>query len=367
MKKINLLQVVFGIMSGGVERMLLNYFSGEEFKDYNLYIAYFGKPDERCLEEFKKCGFQTIRLHTKTKNRLKCYKEIKSVLKKYKIDIVHSNINIENYLVMKAAYDCNIPIRISHSHGLPEPTNNFLRKEYRKIKIYLGNKYSTCNFACSDKAGKYLFGKNKYRLIYNAMETSIFRFDDKMRKKIREELDIKDSIVIGYVARFNNGKNHDFLIDIFDKMDIKNKNVKVIFIGAGPFKQRLEEKIKMLELQNNIFLLSSKQNIYDYYQAMDLFVFPSSEEGLGMVAIESQINGLYCICSTGVPIDTKISDNIIYLDLIPDLWIREITKNLKLREDNKMAVYDDGKYNIFKQRIVLYNLYKELINEKNGD
>ena len=365
MKKINLLHVVFCIMSGGVEQMLLNYFSGKEFENYNLYLAYSGNPDERCLEEFKKCGFNTIKLNNMTKSGIKYYQEIKSILKKYKIDIVHSNINTENHLVMKAAYDCNVPVRISHAHGLPNPSNNILKKQVRKIKSFIGNKYSNCNLACSSKAGDYLFGKDNYRTIYNAINISKFKFDNEIRQNIRKSLGIKNEVLVGYIARFNNGKNHDFLIDTFEKMNIKDKNMKVVFIGSGPFKECLQEKINMLNLQEYILILSSKKNIYDYYQAMDLFVFPSDEEGLGMVAIESQINGLYCICSKGVPIDTKISNIITYIDLDENLWIEEISKHLEKRNIKNNNICNFENYDILKQRKVLNDLYnKELMNEK---
>lgn len=363
--KINLLHVVYGVMSGGVEQMLINYFSGDEFENYNLFIAYSNFPDDSCLNNLRKCGFIPIRLNHCTKNQFGYYRELKKIIKKYSINIVHANINIDNYLVLKAAYDCGVKTRIAHSHGLPSPSNLFAKKIFRNFKRTLCNKYSTSNLACSNKAGKYLFLDSNFKIMYNAIETDKFKYNPEIRKNLRKTLNIGNNIVIGYIARFYNGKNHQFLIEIFEQMHIRDKNIKILFIGAGPLKGKIEKDLNEKGLSNNFIILDSKSNIFDYYQVMDLFVFPSEEEGLGMVAIESQINGLYCIASTGVPKDTKISNNIEYIGFDKYIWQREIKNHLLIRNDNYKYECNCDNYNIFTQRNRLKKYYeRELYNEK---
>ena len=231
MSKKNVLHVVYGLMSGGVEQMLLNYFSTDEFNDCNFYIAYMGNADERCINAFLNIGFKPIKLSHRTNERISFYNEIKNIIKEFNINIVHSSLNIENYLVMKAAFDSDVQLRISHSHGLPDPSSNFIKKQLRKIKLLIGRKYSNCNLACSTKAGDYLFGTGKYDVIYNAMDIYKFKFNREVRKNIRSSLNISDNeLLIGYVGRLANGKNHKFLIDLFSNMNIKEKNIKVVFI-----------------------------------------------------------------------------------------------------------------------------------------
>lgn len=55
-------------------------------------------------------------------------------------------------------------------------------------------------------------------------------------------------------------------------------------------------------------MVGSKTNTEDYYQAMDIFVFPSLWEGLGIVAIEAQANGLPCILSENIPDDVMLTN-----------------------------------------------------------
>ena len=88
-------------------------------------------------------------------------------------------------------------------------------------------------------------------------------------------------------------------------------------------------------------------NLYDYYQAADVFVFPSLHEGLGMVAIEAQVSGLPVVCSTGVTRSVELTDKVSFLKLNEslDAWCDVIlsAKNTK-RTDNldtvKKAGYD---------------------------
>ncbi len=363
MKKINLLLVVYGIYSGGVEQMIINYFSKDIYQDFNLYIAYSGTPDLTCINKLKKSGFNTIKLKYHTKERLRYYNELCHIIKSKNIDMVHANINIDNFLVLAAAKYCGIKARISHSHGLPLPSKNKTKEILRKIKKALCNLYSTKNLACSKKAGEYLFNNKNFEIIYNATFIQKFQYNYNIRKKIRAELKIDNEIIIGYVARYGPGKNHNFLIEIAQKLNFSN--YKFLFIGAGPLKKEIEDKIKRYHLEDKFLVLSSKENIYDYYQAMDLFVFPSKEEGLGMVAIEAQLNGLYCLASKGIPEETKISNEIEFLDLNSDLWIVKIKEHLKKRGKNLKCAFDSKNYDIIEQRKRLYNIYKKVLtNEK---
>lgn len=364
MKKINLLHMVYGIKSGGVEQFIINFFGNQElYTNYNLYIAYFGEPEISCLNKLINCGFKPIRIYAKDIKSKTFQKEYRKILKDYQIDIVHSDLNLESGIVLKIAANMGIKCLIAHAHGYPEKSFNPLRLVFRYYKKTLTNKYSTINLSCSNAAGKYAFGDN-YKLVYNAIDTTKFRFNPESRNKIRKELGLSNELVIGYVARFAAIKNHEYLIRLFNKMDLPKTNIKVLFIGDGERKLYLEELVKLNNLENNIIFIPPHTNIQDYYNAMDLFLFPSIKEGFGMVAIEAQINGLYCIASTGIPLDTKISENIAYLDFDDEKWIHNINNHLISRTSVDESLINSDLFNIDKQQIVLKNIYEEAYCER---
>ena len=97
-------------------------------------------------------------------------------------------------------------------------------------------------------------------------------------------------------------------------------------------------------MEDKVLMLGVKNNINEIYSMFDLFVFPSLFEGLGIVLIEAQINGLTILASNKVPKSTKISDKIKYLSLDKNKWIKELNKIDKKRKkvayNNKKDSYD---------------------------
>lgn len=81
-----------------------------------------------------------------------------------------------------------------------------------------------------------------------------------------------------------------------------------------------------------------RDDVSDIVQAFDVFVFPSTYEGLGLAVIEAQASGLECIVSDRVPIETKVTDNIKYLSLdeSPVIWADAIL-NLNVRNREELS------------------------------
>ena len=150
--------------------------------------------------------------------------------------IVHSHINALSVFSLWAAKSAKVPIRIAHSHS----TSN--KKEWKKniVKNLLrpfSKKFATHYFACTEHAGRWLFGNKEYNkgsvyLLNNAIDLEKFAYNEKIRIKKRKELNIDDDVVVlGHIGRFVGQKNHEFLINTFNEYHIKNKKSKLILIG----------------------------------------------------------------------------------------------------------------------------------------
>lgn len=275
-------------------------------------------------------------------------------------DVVHMHSSSKNYMVLKKAKKYGIPVRIAHSHNIDFQTKNPIKKLIGDIfKVNL-KKYATDYFACSKMAGKWLFGEkiinsDKFKVIHNAIDYDKFKFDENKRKEIRKELNIKDDeIIVGHVGRFSNQKNHEFLIGIFAELYKKNNKFKLLLIGTGEKEELIKEKVKKINLESEVIFLGFKEDVSKYYNAMDLFLFPSKFEGLSISLVESQANGLACFTSKYVvPYEVKIIDGLYFIDLRKSSkdWAEEIlSKNLN-REDatkkferNKYFIKDTVSY-----------------------
>ncbi len=267
-------------------------------------------------------------------------------------DVIHMHSSSKNYMVLKKAKKYGIPVRIAHSHNIDFQTKNPIKKFLGNIFKSFLKKYATDYFACSKIAGEWLFGEKivnseKFYVIHNAIDYDKFKFNEEKRNKIRKELDVKDDeLVIGHVGRFTNQKNHDFLIDIFYEMYKINQNIRLLLIGKGENEELIKIKVKKLNLENLVMFLGFKKDVYNYYQAMDVFLLPSKYEGLPVTLVEAQANGLPIFTSKKVVSDeVKLCDNLYFIELDkkPEEWAKEILSK-DLTRINTYQNFKDNRY-----------------------
>jgi glycosyltransferase involved in cell wall biosynthesis len=117
---------------------------------------------------------------------------------------------------------------------------------------------------------------------------------EKIRKEIYKVQ--SDEIVIALVGRINNWKGQPLLLDAFNLIQSKHANLKLVFIGSAPpnqefFEKNLKSKITEYKLQEKVVLIPFQENIWQFWDAIDIAVVPSTEpEPFGMVAIEAMLS-----------------------------------------------------------------------------
>ncbi len=280
--------------------------------------------------------------------------------REYKILHTHSRSYASIYLPI--AKKCGLKT-IAHSHstsngtGITGHIKDLLQMPLRYQADYL--------FACSKEAGEWLFGKKyvkseKFRIIPNAIDTKRFTFNPEKRNRIREELGVSNSFIIGHVGRMTYPKNHIFLLKMFAKFSQKIKNAKLLLVGDGELMESIVEEAKNLGIEKNVIFVGSKLNTCDYYQAMDLFVFPSIWEGLGIAVIEAQASGLYCLVSDAVPKSVDVGAGLVEFLSLDNSWCKRIRKIEK--RDNTETYIKNAGYDITKNANLLQHLYISLYN-----
>ncbi len=189
------------------------------------------------------------------------------------------------------------------------------------------NHYISCSKkACYSLFTKRFVSKNKILILKNGIDVEMFKYNKSIRKKIRDNLDIDNKVVYGNVGRLSYEKNHDFLIDIFYEIQKTNKDSVLLLIGDGILKEKINDKVKRLKLDKKVIFLDFKDDVYNYYNCMDLYIVPSLSEGFGITSIEAQTNGLITYCSMEVPEEVNISSNIRFFNL--DIKAKELADSI---------------------------------------
>ena len=172
----------------------------------------------------------------------------------------------------------------------------------------------------------------------------------------------KAVVVLGIVARMNEPKNHNFLIDIFQEYIKLNKNSKLLLIGDGYLREKIEEKIEKLALSDKVLLLGDRTDVNKLYSAIDIYVMPSLYEGLSISLCEAQVNGLRCYTSTRVDTNSNITNNVEFLSLKKSAkeWAEHIFKNDNTRDKDVINKIPD-EFNDKKSYNKLFEYYIECL------
>ncbi|WP_018930681.1 glycosyltransferase family 1 protein [Gracilibacillus lacisalsi] len=242
--------------------------------------------------------------------------------------IVHGHQTSTAFVYLREARKKSVPIRIAHSRNSNK--ENVIKKYLCKLSRF----NATNLFAVSKKAGISEFGKkavknNTVKVIPNAINTSRFLFNQDTRIAKRSELGFKDELVIVHVGRFHPQKNHRLLLEIFKKVNEKQKNSKLILIGDGPLKQEIEKQTKIMNLENAVFFKGIRSDVSDFLQAADVLLFPSLYEGLPGVVLEAQAAGIPCIISDQITKEVRITKNVTFIPLerSPEFWAESLMEN----------------------------------------
>lgn len=355
--KIKLCHFVYGIKNGGVEKVLTSYFSNMCLNDYDLHIVSQGESDLVNLNEFESLGFKVHVVTRKADSFFKNFKDIFEILKTYNFDIIHCHMSNTNFFPLFYGWLAGVKVRINHSHNAKEKMS-FLLRFLSKLSLI----FDTHRVACSLDAAEWLFESvdNVY-ILKNAIDLSKFSFNINDRKIIRNSFEISDDeIVIGHIGRFEEQKNHKFLIDLFDNLYKINNKYKLILIGIGDLMDSFKEYVSKLPCSDNVIFLGSRNDVPNLLQAFDLFLFPSLFEGLGIVLIEAQVSGLPCISSKNVPYEVKITDNVDFLDLDIKLWLDTILNKEIVKRDLQFDLVSKAGYNIVDASSELDSFYKSI-------
>jgi len=314
-KPIRILQVLAGMNRGGSETFIMNVYRKLDKTKVQFDFILFREEECDYNEEIRKLGGKIYWIpRYNGRNHVLFKNAWRSFFKEHpEYKIIHGHVRSTASIYLRIANNYGLTT-IAHSHntssgkGLDAVVKNILQYPIRFIANH--------RFACSKKAGIWLFGKKvPFTVLNNAIDTKSFIFNKQKRESKRKELNLQNKLVIGHVGRFHMQKNHDFLIDIFNEVLNKRDDVVLLLVGDGELRFSIERKIEDLKLNHSIILAGIQSDISEMLQAMDVFVFPSLFEGLGIVVVEAQASGMPCVIADTIPEEAYVTELIEKLSL----------------------------------------------------
>lgn len=328
MVKKKILFVVSNIsITNGVSSFLFNYLKKMNLNNFKITILTSDYcPEQNYIEFCKEHDICLEFLPLISRDGLcKYLKSLKLFFKNnHDFDIVYSNVANQAYFIFKLAKKYGIKVRAIHAHATKSSDSIIHR-----IRNFFVNKamlrYSTHKFACGQLAGNALFGKkSQFTVINNAIDYSKFGYSVENRNEIRQKLNLnKNNILLGFIGRFVPQKNIYFFIEILKGL---SDDYKLLMIGEGPQKEEFIKKCDAECVLDRIIFISETNQVYKYYSAMDIFCLPSLFEGLPVVGVEAQVNGLQCIFSDNITRECMILPKTKFCNLNSKIWIDTISQ-----------------------------------------
>lgn len=372
MEPIRILHIVGAMNRGGTETLLMELYrhidrSKIQF-DFLIY-NYSDKPgafDEEILSLGGRIFEAKRRFY---KGPISYYNELKYFFKEHpEYKIVHAHQYATSGYMLRAAKKTTNPTTISHSH-IAFPITDFLRRCADFVGKKLLHKYADFYFGCSEDAIVALSHQppdNKTRFVMNnAIDIAKFGFSKELRTQWRQYLGAdENTLILGNVARFNHQKNHEHIVKCFSEIVKRKDNSILVLVGDGSLRQQTEELSKQLGVYDKIEFLGVRSDVQDIINAFDIFLMPSRYEGLGIVLIEAQANGLPCVISADViPKEADVNAGLVTrvaLHKSPKEWADACLNagNRKHIEEVKFAIINSG-YDINTVANRLQNFYIE--------
>ncbi len=350
MSQIRVLQIIRQMNQGGAENFIMNVYRNidREKVQFDFLVYKKGVFDD----EIRKMGGKVYygKYITEIGQYSYC-KKLKNFLQEHpEYNVVHSHLDQVSGIILEVAKMAGVKVRISHSHNTRN-TNSLLGKIYKKYLQSKINKNATVLMACGEEAAKWLFKEkaNEAIIVPNGIDLKRYKYDEDIRKQVRKELNIdENTIVCGHIGRFSKQKNHKFLLQIFKEYQEINKDSKLVLVGDGQLKAEIEKQVKDDNLQRNVMLLGNRTDSENIYQAFDLLLFPSLFEGMSLVTLEAQAEGLPILCSDTIDKKTDITRTMKFMSLQKSAkqWAEEIEKMNKKRKIENNTVLSKTDYNI---------------------
>ena len=329
MKKVNVLHIIGDLNTGGAQALVRDYARLLDYNRFNLFILTVYPPIAGAnVDMINNTGARIISIYpqqtlpyqllNKIAPKFAISNRLSKILKEFSIDVIHVHLAHLKYLVPISK--CLGNIRLLYTcHSLPSQFFSGANiSEYKAAKKLI-KENALQMIALHENMRKEInemFGIENTIVIKNGVEFDRFIKIDEDKRAIRRSLNIpEDAFVIGHVGRFAYMKNHSFLVDVFKEVYNLNSKAWLLMVGSGPLVQDTMSKVESFGLSKYTTHLENRTDIPRLLKAMDVFVFPSTFEGLPVSVVEAQVAGLRVVCSNKITEECCFLPSLVTLDL----------------------------------------------------
>lgn len=328
---IRILHIVGAMYPGGMENFIMNLYRNIDRTRFQFDFVVHQQKDNDYTEEIEKLGGRVYLLPRLTRKPFSNLHRIRRLVREnhYPMVIRHT----ANALVapqLLAAKSAGA-VTVCHSHNETDPQLRLHRMGQKLMR-----RAADIRLACSEKAGRWMYGDQSFEVIHNAIDIPRFAYSESKAAKIREEFHLEGKHAYGNIANFIASKNHSYLLRIYREIIALDPDAVCFCLGEGDLRPQIEEEIKELHLEGRVILTGIRGDVPDFMSALDVLVFPSRFEGLPLTLIEAQAAGLPSLISDTITGDVIVTEGIVQqlsIELDPKEWAERAVLLAKEQSD----------------------------------
>ncbi len=312
-RRVRVTFVLPSLLIGGIERHLLKMLARFDRSRFSLaVITLFDYPERQNLYSEVPPDVRVARLAFRGFWDAAAWKGLHSALLSQRPDIVVGSMFSANAAIrlLKPAMGYRV---VTREHNLYDD-----KKWYHKVLDHAFSHLSDGIVAVSRMVADYAsrqarIPRRKFTVIHNGVDL------DRIREfaaaaapevaRVRGELGIgPDRKIALNVARLKPQKNHDLLIEGFEKFWPEHRDWVLVIAGDGIERKRLDALVAERGLGDRVRLLGFRKDVYSWFAAADMFVLTSRREGFPNVGVEALAFGLPFISTLVSGVDEIIED-----------------------------------------------------------
>jgi glycosyltransferase involved in cell wall biosynthesis len=305
-------------------------------------------PNGTMVSDFVSNGFDQVYLpvypyNKKIADAWHCVRTIKKIIKKEKVDIVHSHNRLAELYTVVATTFTRVPT-VSSAHSLISG-KKFL--SFRSDRIIAISKVVKTMLIADFKidGGKISLIRNIPRKLTKPLSNDIENF----RKQLG--LSDKDFVMAG-IGRLHPEKGFDVFLEGLKKLS-HIKNIKAVLVGKGEMDEQLKSYAQTNDI--NVIFVDEMSEVELIYEAADLIVVPSRQESAGLVAVEAGFFQKAVIATNVGGLPETIKDGTTGLLIKPDDGTALACAVERLYADKNFS------------KLLGRQLYDQIINEYSGN
>lgn len=311
-------------ISNGVMSFILNYAKAMP-EDIVFDVVYFHEKEKTRQGDIESLGGKVYKTDRPSPKDL-TGKKLDSFFSAHKGEWSALHINAPHFaaFIAPAAKRAGIEKICVHCH-----TSEYSLKGNSLRNKMLGeysNHFIKDRFACSVNAGKLWYGNKPFQVITNAIDCKKYAYNTETRDRKRNELSLGEDFTVCHIGRTDiPQKNHSFILKVFAKLTENKPYSKLVLIGAEETEE-LKSLSDKLGITDRIIYLGFRADVAELLSACDVFLFPSTSEGLPVSVIEAQAASLPVLMSDAVTEEAAVTEYVtrLSLDAAEEEWAAKL-------------------------------------------